>query len=137
MRWGHVSWAAEKADVSFLGASFGFYFAFDGITATVQPALALHTLNNKIALLVSVLAGDARTVRGAWTALGVTFLPGAIETWIVGTASLTLSAPFTFPVSMRYVFQRWIHAVDVVTDVTVVAQNQACLIISFSAACVK
>lgn len=137
MRWGYVSWAAEEADVSLFGASFGFHFVLDGITSAMQPALALHALNNKVALLISLLAGDARTVRSAWATLGVTLLPGAVETWVVGAARLTLSAPLTLPISMRHIFQRWIHTVDVVADVAVVAQNQTCLVVSFSATCVR
>lgn len=91
-------------------------------------------LNNKIPFRIGLVAAGTVDVRSARSALSTTVHPGTVETGIGSAASLANGAPLTFPVAMRHVIQRGIHAVNVVGDIAVVTEDKAGLVVALAAA---
>lgn len=72
-------------------------------------------------------------MRGTGTAFRPTVHPSTIKTGIGGAARLTHGAPPTLPVTVGYVVERWVHAINMIGYVAVVAENEAGFIVSLTA----
>ena len=58
--------------------------------------------------------------------------PVGVETRLVGPANLTDGAPLAFPISLWYVIQRRFHAVNVIGNVALVAQEKTGLVVTIA-----
>ncbi len=71
--------------------------------------------------------------RCAWTAKGAVGLvsPVSVETRLVPT-NLIDDAPLAFPISLRYVIQWRFHAVNVIGNVALIAQEETGLVVTIA-----
>jgi hypothetical protein len=58
--------------------------------------------------------------------------PVGVETRLVGPANLANGAPLALPITLRNIIQRWFHAVNVIRNVTLVAQQETSLIVTLA-----
>lgn len=134
MRRRHVPRSTKDTIIPFLGTFLRILLRFDKIAGSVQPPLALNALDDQIALAVRLVTARTVEVRRAGAAFRPTVHPGAVEAGIGSAASLTDGAPLTLPVAVRDIVQWRIHAVNVIGNVAVIAQNQTAFVITLAAA---
>lgn len=95
----------------------------------MHPSVAVHTLNDQLLVPVVAVTEVARHFAVARSAHGVLALPAASHTRGRAPAVKTSHTPLALPAAFGNVAQRWDQAVRVIGDVTLVAQQQATLII--------
>lgn len=127
---------AQHASVSILCAEFRLSLVADQVAGGVEPLGALLALNNQLAFIVrrgtrrALAHGGARSAERAVRLVS----PTGVDARLVGPAYLADGAPFALPIALRNVVQRWLHAINVVGNVTLVAQQQTGLVVSFATA---
>lgn len=129
-----VGRATEDASVSVLGAKFRLPLVADEVAGGVEPLGALLALDDELPFVVGRGARRALAQGGAGSAEGAVGLvsPVGVEARLVGAANLADGAPLALPVALRHVVQRRLHAVNVVRDVALVAQEQTGLVVTLA-----
>jgi hypothetical protein len=126
--------STQDASISVLCAKLRLSFVSDEVAGGVEPLGTLLALDDELTFVVRRRTRRALTQRGAWTAKGAVGLvsPVGVETRLVGPANLTDGAPLAFPISLRYVIQRRFHAVNVIGNVALVAQEETGLVVTIA-----
>ena len=124
----------QNASVSVLCAKFRLSLVAYEVAGGVEPLGALLALDDELTFVVrrrtrrTLTQGGTRSTEGS---VGLVS-PVGVEARLIGAANLAHGAPLALPIALRHVVQRRFHAINVIGNVTLVAQQQTGLVVTLA-----